>query len=153
MKTMNLFNSIAAEIGITYHNSVPASQMQKITQSRQAYELLCSLWNDQIELYESFYVLFLNRANNVLAYKCISQGGTSGTVVDPKAIFQAALLANACSMIIAHNHPSGEIQPSKADEVLTKRLRDAGSFLDINVLDHLIIAQESYYSFADQGMI
>ena len=153
MKTMNLFNSIAAEIGITYHNSVPASQLQKITQSNSACDLLRSIWNDQIELYESFYVLYLNRANKVLGYKCISQGGVSCTTVDPKAIFQAALLANACSMIIAHNHPSGEIQPSKADEVLTKRLRDAGSFLDINVLDHLIIAQENYYSFADQGMM
>ncbi len=153
MKTMNLFNSIAAEIGITYHNSVPPSQLQKITQSNSACDLFRSIWNDEFELYESFYVLFMNRSNSVLGYRCISQGGVSGTVVDPKAVFQAALMANACSMIMAHNHPSGNIQPSEADSKLTKKLREAGSFLDIDVLDHLILTQEGYYSYADQGMI
>ena len=153
MKTLNLFNSIAAEIGITYHNSVPSSEMQKITQSNGAYNLFCSIWNDQIELYESFYVLFMNRANKVLGYRCISQGGISGTVVDPKAIFQAALLSNASSLIMAHNHPSGNLQPSEADTKLTRKLRDAGILLDIDVLDHLVISTEGYYSFADQGQL
>jgi len=153
MKTMNLFNSIASEIGITYHNSVPTAQMQKITQSSAAYDLLRSIWNDQIELYESFYVLYMNRGNKVLGYRCISQGGISGTVVDPKAVFQAALLANASSLIMAHNHPSGNMQPSEADTKLTKKLSDAGKLLDIYVLDHLILSTESFYSYADQGLL
>ena len=150
---MNLFNSIASEIGITYHNSIPTSEMQKITQSSAAYDLLRSIWNDQIELYESFYVLYMNRANNVLGYRCISQGGISGTVVDPKAVFQAALLANASSLIMAHNHPSGNMQPSEADNKLTKKLIAAGKVLDIDVLDHLILDTNNFYSYADQGQM
>ncbi|MCX6282391.1 MAG: JAB domain-containing protein [Bacteroidetes bacterium] len=153
MKTMNLFNSIASEIGITYHNSIPTSEMQKITQSSAAYDLLRSIWNDQIELYESFYVLYMNRANKVLGYRCISQGGISGTVVDPKAVFQAALLANASSLIMAHNHPSGNMQPSEADNKLTKKLIAAGKVLDIDVLDHLILDTNNFYSYADQGQM
>jgi len=153
MKTMNLFNSIASEIGITYHNAVPASQMQKITQSQHAYDVLRSIWNDQIELYESFYVLFMSRANRVLGYRCISQGGVSGTVVDPKSIFQAALLCNASSLILSHNHPSGNMQPSEADSKITTKIKEAGRFLDIDVLDHLIISTDEYYSFADQGQM
>ena len=150
---MNLFNSIASEIGITYHNSIPTSEMQKITQSSAAYDLLRSIWNDQIELYESFYVLYMNRANKVLGYRCISQGGISGTVVDPKAVFQAALLANASSLIMAHNHPSGHMQPSEADNKLTKKLIAAGKVLDIDVLDHLIMDTNNFYSYADQGQM
>ena len=150
---MNLFNSIASEIGITYHNSIPTSEMQKITQSSAAYDLLRSIWNDQIELYESFYVLYMNRANKVLGYRCISQGGISGTVVDPKAVFQAALLANASSLIMAHNHPSGNMQPSEADNKLTKKLIAAGKVLDIDVLDHLIMDTNNFYSYADQGQM
>jgi len=150
---MNLFNSIASEIGITYHNSIPTSEMQKITQSSAAYDLLRSIWNDQIELYESFYVLYMNRANKVLGYRCISQGGISGTVVDPKAVFQAALLANASSLIMAHNHPSGNMQPSEADNKLTKKLIAAGKVLDIDVLDHLILDTNNFYSYADQGQM
>jgi len=150
---MNLFNSIASEIGITYHNSIPTSEMQKITQSSAAYDLLRSIWNDQIELYESFYVLYMNRANKVIGYRCISQGGISGTVVDPKAVFQAALLANASSLIMAHNHPSGNMQPSEADNKLTKKLIAAGKVLDIDVLDHLILDTNNFYSYADQGQM
>jgi DNA repair protein RadC len=153
MKTLNLFNSVAAEVSMTYHNSVPVSEMQKISQSSNAYDLLMSIWNDQVELYESFYVLLLNRANKVLGYRCLSQGGISGTVVDPKAIFQVALLTNASSVIIAHNHPSGNLLPSDADTRLTKKIKDVGNLMELQLLDHLIIAQEGYYSFADQGAI
>ncbi len=83
----------------------------------------------------------------------VSSGGTTGTVVDPKLIFQAALKTNASSVIIAHNHPSGNLQPSDLDKKLTSKLINAGSFLDINVLDHLIIINDNYKSFADDGLM
>jgi len=148
---MNLFNSTVDEISIVYHNSVRPSERQKISNSSNAHEILRNLWNDQIDLYESFYILLLNRANKVLGYRCISQGGISGTVVDPKAIFQAALLTNASNIILAHNHPSGTLIPSEADEMITKKIKAAGEFLEIQVLDHLILGDDSFFSFADEG--
>ena len=153
MKTLNLLNSTVDEVSVVYHNSVPPSQRQKINSSRQAFELLRDLWNEQVDLYESFYILMLNRANKVLGYRCISTGGVSGTVVDPKSIFQTALLTNASSLILAHNHPSGNLNPSEADIKITRKLKSAGELLEINVLDHLIIADEGFYSFADEGSI
>lgn len=153
MKTLNLFNSTVDEISIVYHNSVPASERQKVISSKEAFEVLRNIWNDQIELYESFYLLLLNRANRVLGYRLISMGGVSGTVVDPKAIFQAALLANASSIILSHNHPSGSLIPSEADLKLTERIKSAGDALGVTVLDHLILGDGSFYSFADEGRL
>ena len=153
MQTLNLFNSTVAEVSIVYHNSVRPSERRKVTNSSSAYEILRCIWNQQIDLYESFYVLLLNRANRVLGYRCISTGGVTGTVVDPKAIFQAALLANATNIILAHNHPSGVITPSEADEKITQKVKAAGEFLDIHVLDHLILGDDHFYSFADDGRL
>jgi DNA repair protein RadC len=153
MKTMNLFNSTVDEINIVYHHTVRPSERKKITNSSSAYEILRDIWNDQVELYESFYILLLNRANKVLGYRLISMGGVSGTVVDPKAIFQAALLANASNVILAHNHPSGTLTPSEADERITKKLKAAGELLEIHVLDHLIIGDDQFFSFADEGRL
>lgn len=153
MKTMNLFNSTVDEVSIVYHNSVPSAERQKVKSSNDAFEILRNIWNDQYELYESFYVLFLNKANKVLGFRCISQGGVSGTVVDPKPIFQAALLTNASNIILSHNHPSGNLIPSEADERITKKLKSAGEILEIQVLDHLILGEDRYFSFADDGRI
>jgi DNA repair protein RadC len=153
MNTLNLFNSTVAEVSIIYHNYVKPSERQKISSASVAHELLRNIWNDQFELYESFYVLLLNKANKVLGYRCISTGGVSGTVVDSKAVFQAALLANASNIIIAHNHPSGMLIPSEADERITKKIKSAGEFLDIHVLDHLILGEDRYFSFADEGRL
>ena len=151
MKNMNLFNSTVDEISLVYQNTVSPENRQKIASSKEAYDLLKLIWNGQIDLYESFYVIFLNRANKVLGYRCISTGGVSGTVVDPKAIFQAALLTNSSSLILAHNHPTGNMNPSEADCKITDKLKKAGEFLEISVLDHLIISSFQYYSFADEG--
>ena len=151
MKTMNLFNSTVAELSIVYHNSIRPSERQKVTNSASAYEILRNIWNDQIDIYESFYILLMNRANRVIGYRCISTGGVSGTVVDPKAIFQAALLTNATNVILAHNHPSGTLIPSDADEKITQKIKSAGLFLEIQVLDHLILGDDRFYSFADEG--
>lgn len=103
--------------------------------------------------YEEFWILLLNRANHVIDKYQVSKGGVTGTVVDPKLIFKKAVECIASGIILCHNHPSGNKHPSDADISLTKKLRDAGLLLDIHVLDHLIIAGESYYSFADEGRL
>ncbi len=118
-----------------------------------AFNVLSSIWSDQIDYKEEFLVLCLNRSNKVLGYSIVSSGGLSGTVVDPKVVFQIALKSNASSIILAHNHPSGNTKPSEQDFNLTKKLCQAGEFLELAVLDHIIITSETYLSFADEGFI
>jgi len=103
--------------------------------------------------YEQFWMLLLNRGNRLMRKIPISEGGISGTVVDPKKIFNIVLEAHASSIIIGHNHPSGNLEPSEADNRLTKKIRDAGNLLDVALLDHIIVCDDGYYSFADQGNI
>ncbi len=142
-----------SEVEINYKNKVKASDRVKIAGSKDAYDVLCQLWSDKIEYVEEFYILLLNKANRVLGFAKISEGGTSGTVADAKRIYQNALKANACSIILSHNHPSGNTNPSEADIALTRKMKEAGSFLDIAVLDHVIVTTEGYYSFADEGLL
>ncbi len=151
MKTSaNLFQ--ICEITVNYSSKVKASNRPKIAGSRDAYELVLPLWDD-LEYRESFAILLMNRANRALGIAQVSHGGISGTVADPKVIFQHALKANASSLILLHNHPSGNTQPSEADIHLTKKLVEGGKLLDISVLDHLIVTTDGYYSFADEGLI
>jgi DNA repair protein RadC len=124
---------------------------EKVAGSRDVFELFHGELADA--QYESFWILLLNRANRVIRKVNISEGGISGTVADPKKIFKMALEHNASSVILCHNHPSGNNQPSEADIRLTRKLKDAGLMLDLPVLDHLIIGGDSYFSFADEGMI
>lgn len=124
---------------------------EKISCSRDAYEVLRSAMGDQP--YEEFWILILNKANRVIRKCCISEGGISGTVVDPKKIFKIALDHHASSIILGHNHPSGNTQPSEADQKITRKIRDSGILLDIAVLDHIIVCDGAYFSFADEGMI
>ena len=123
----------------------------KIKTSRDAYEIFKSTMGDRP--YEEFWIILLNRANKVLQKCNISEGGISGTVVDPKKIFKISLDHHASSIILGHNHPSGVVTPSEADQRITKKLRDAGAMLEVTVLDHLIIGEDSYYSFADDGAL
>lgn len=153
MNPLNLLNYKVAEIEIIYHNKVHPSDMMKVASSHDAFDILKGIWSNQLEHIEEFYLLMLNKANKVLGYSKVSSGGLSGTVVDPKLIFQTALKANASSIILAHNHPSGNIQPSEADQRITKKCRDGGTMLDIAVLDHLIVTADTYYSFADEGQL
>jgi len=141
------------EIDILYRNKVKRSDMPKVTSSQDAYDYLISIWSPQIERLEEFVILCLNRANKVLGWSKISSGGISGTVADPKIIFQVALKANSSSIILCHNHPSSQLKPSDNDIKLTRKLKSAGEFLELNVLDHLIITTDSYFSFADEGLI
>jgi DNA repair protein RadC len=137
----------------TYKTKVKASQRPQISSSGAAYGLFKQVWEEgKIELVEQFKVQLLNRSNKVLDLVNISSGGVSGTVVDPKIIFVAALKANACALITCHNHPSGNLRPSRADEELTQKIKSAGSLLDIKLLDHLILTADSYYSFAEEGL-
>jgi len=125
-----------------------------VKSSKDCYELLKLTWDEnKIEFVEQFNVVLLNRAQKVLGIYELSTGGVTGTVTDPKLVFTAALKANACNIILTHNHPSGNFKPSRADEELTKRIATAGLYLDIKVVDHLIVTSEGYYSFADEGLI
>lgn len=101
--------------------------------------------------HEVFAVVFLNRANKIISFEIISSGGITGTVADPKMILKKALEHQACALVLSHNHPSGNLTPSRADEEITNKIKQAASFLDIKVLDHIIVSDEGYYSFADEG--
>ena len=125
--------------------------LKKISSSHDAYLLLSPIIGDLQN--EEFWILLLNRANQVIRKERISVGGVSGTVVDAKIIFSRALACLASSIILAHNHPSGQTRPSEEDIRVTKKITEAGKSLDIRVLDHLIIGSEKYYSFADEGII
>lgn len=143
-----------AEIQLVYRSKVKPSQRPKISASRDAYNIFLDSWDKHlIELVEQFKVMLLNRANKVLGILELSKGGITGTVADPKLIFAAAVKSAACGIIICHNHPSGLIRPSKQDELLSSKIKEAGKFLDINVMDSLIISTETYYSFADEGLL
>jgi DNA repair protein RadC len=103
--------------------------------------------------HEVFAVIFLNRANKINDFKIISEGGITGTVADPRIILRTALEKEAVSLILCHNHPSGSLKPSRADEELTQKIKEAAKYFDIKVLDHLIVSDDGYYSFADEGIL
>ncbi|HYO22910.1 MAG TPA: DNA repair protein RadC [Flavisolibacter sp.] len=103
--------------------------------------------------HEVFAVIFLNRSNKINDFKIISEGGITGTVADPRVILKRALEEDAVSLILCHNHPSGSLKPSKADEELTYKIKEAAKYFDIKVLDHLIVSDDGYFSFADEGIL
>lgn len=142
-----------AEISINYKPNIKLSELPKIVTSKDADAQFRALWSDKLQHVEEMYMMLLNRANKVLGYSKISTGGISGTVVDLKIVFQTALKSNASSIILSHNHPSGNLKPSEADIRITKNVREAGKIMDIVLLDHLIITEEGYYSFADEGAL
>ena len=143
-----------SEIELIYRSKVKASERPVLTDSKEVYKLLKRNWDDtKLEFVEQFKILLLNQANKVIAISEISTGGITGTVADPKVVFMTALKANACNIILAHNHPSGSLKPSRADIELTRKIKEGGQLLDLGVLDHLIITTEAYYSFADEGMM
>lgn len=128
-----------------------ALEKKKITSSQDVFEYFTSIFGDSN--YEEFYILLLNRANKIIKEVQISEGGISGTVADPKKIFKIALENNSSAIILCHNHPSGNIQPSDADIKLTNKLKNAGAMLDLPVIDHIILGEENYYSFADENTL
>jgi DNA repair protein RadC len=146
--------SYIAEVELIYSTKVKPSNRVKISSSKDAYEILNKTWNvNTIELREEMKVILLNNSHKVLGIYNVSHGGITGTVADPKLIFAAALKANATGVILAHNHPSGNSQPSQADIGLTRKCKEIGELFDIKILDHMIMTTEGYYSFADEGMM
>ncbi|MCF8331447.1 MAG: DNA repair protein RadC [Bacteroidales bacterium] len=140
----------ALELG-RRRRSAESLSKAKITGSNDAFEMMSEFLLDLN--HEEFWIVILNRANKVVRKLQVSEGGFSGTVADPKKIFVAALENHASAIILCHNHPSGNLQPSAADKKLTQKLADAGKLMDLPVLDHIIFGEENYYSFADQGLL
>ncbi|TWP28682.1 JAB domain-containing protein [Apibacter muscae] len=128
-----------------------ALKIVSISSSEDAFQLIHPLLSDLI--IEEFWVIFLNKSNGMLGKEKISQGGITGTIVDVRLIFKRALELNAVSIIVFHNHPSGSLKPSEEDVRITKEIKEAGNLLKIMLLDHLVVNQTSYFSFADEGFI
>jgi DNA repair protein RadC len=139
----------ALELGVRRNMSVNKKVAIKQSSDVAAY-LQAELGHKQLE---SFVVVYLNRANTIIRQEVISEGGITGTVADPRIILKKALDFHAVSIILCHNHPSGNLKPSKADEQLTNKIKNAAAFLDIQVMDHIIVSEEGYYSFADEGLM
>ncbi|MEJ7625352.1 MAG: DNA repair protein RadC [Ferruginibacter sp.] len=140
----------ALELGRRRHTSVPLEK-PFINNSNEIAAYLKVLLKDYN--YEVFAVIFLNRANKIKHFEIVSRGGITGTVADPRLILKKAIEEEATSIILSHNHPSGNLKPSRADEEITQKIKQAASYLDIKVLDHIIVSEEGYYSFADEGMM
>ena len=142
------------EISIKYKGS-KKTELSKICSSEDMYRVLKMMYDDnRFDWTEEMIMICLNRGNRVIGYYRISQGGTTGTMCDPKTVFTVALnCAGTCSIILSHNHPSGTIDPSPQDDRITEKLINAGNLLDIAVLDHLIVTSEGYYSYKDNNKI
>ncbi|MFI8379295.1 DNA repair protein RadC [Leeuwenhoekiella sp. NPDC079379] len=128
-----------------------AAEVKKISGSHSVYELLQPILGELP--HEEFWILYLNNANKVLSMHQLSKGGMTGTLVDVRLVFKKALETGAVSIILAHNHPSGTLKASQADKNITEKLKKASESLDIKVLDHLIITEKAYFSFADEGLL
>lgn len=148
----------------TYKTKLPLYELKKlqtefpkakITSSGASEEFIRQFYGDDIEIFESFFLLLLNNSNNTIGYAKISQGGITGTVVDVRIIAKYAVDSLATSVILAHNHPSGKTEPSRADRNITNKIKKGLEILDIRVLDHLVLSPEKgmYYSFADKGIL
>nr|WP_294991390.1 JAB domain-containing protein [uncultured Sediminibacterium sp.] len=146
--------NMVSEVELVYKSKVKSSQRPNLKSVSDVADFLKQNWDEnKIELLEQFKVVFLNRNHRVLGIFELSSGGVSGTVADPKLIFMAALKLNACTLIISHNHPSGNLIPSETDKKLTQRIKEAAILLDMHLLDHIILTNEGYFSFANEGLL
>lgn len=143
-----------AEVELLYKNTVKAAERPSIKTASDCYQLLINTWDlNGIEVYEEFKVLLLNRANRVTGLYQLSKGGICGTVADPRLVLAVALKSLSVGLVLAHNHLSGNLTPSIADRELTTKMKVAASYHDITILDHLVISNDSYYSFAENGLL
>lgn len=151
---MKQLKRMACEIKATYQRKGDIGAV-KIQSSRSVNEYIRRVFPVDLEHREALVCLYLNRANNTIGYSTISIGGVAGTLCDPKMVFQHGLICNASSVILVHNHPSQNLNPSNSDKELTTKIRNAGKIMDMPLLDHLIITKNDnlYYSFADEGML
>jgi DNA repair protein RadC len=144
--------NIVNEIKLSY--SRKGNCERSISLSTDAVEVFRAHFDaDEMDYRESFFALYLNKANKVLGIKKISECGISSTLVDVRIVMQAALLCNATAMIVSHNHPSGNLKPSSCDIKMTSQIKEAAKILSLNLLDHVILTSDSHYSFADEGLL
>lgn len=142
------------KISVSFDKNLKKSELIKITSANDAYQIFKRVFNaDTFDWCEEVVMLCVNNSSKVVGFYKVSSGGMTGTVIDVRMIFTTALQCLATGIIIAHNHPSGTLQPSEADINITKKLKEAGQFLDIKVMDHLIITDENFYSFANEGIL
>lgn len=143
-----------SEIEISYKPAVKPSELMSVRSSQEVFAAFKLTWDEsKIEFVEQFKVMLLNRANRILGICTLSTGTVVSSFCDPKLAFAIAIKANATGIIICHNHPSGCLLPSSSDQEITKRMVEVGKYMDLRVLDHLIISSEGYYSFADEGVL
>lgn len=141
-------------LSLKYSEDVKQSELHQVSTSQSASEILRKCFNsDTLLLQEQFIVLMLNNSNRVLGFYPLSTGGITNTTVDLRLLFSTAIKSFATSIIISHNHPSGNLKPSEADKHITNKIKEAGKLLDIRLLDHIILTDESYFSFADDALI
>jgi len=141
-----------AELLVSYSPQIVSAQ--KISNSRETYSLITNHWNlNTIEMLEEVKIVLLNKANKVLGVYDLSKGGISSSIIDIKIVLSIALKTLASGIIIVHNHPSGNLVASQADVSITEKLKSACKIIELNLLDHLIISSEDYFSFADEGML
>lgn len=143
--------TIAAALELGIRRNVAVEKKEIIMSSKDIAHFLKAKF--QFYKHEVFAVVYLNRANKINHFEIVSEGGMTGTVADPRIIIRKALEQEAVSLVLCHNHPSGNLQPSRQDEELTYKLRNAAQYFDIKVLDHIIVSNEGYYSFADEGIL
>ncbi len=143
--------SIAAALELGARRDAAEKKVDIILHSKDVAEFLKSKL--QHKRHEVFVVLFLNRANKINHYEIISEGGITGTIADPRIILKKSLEHDAVNIILCHNHPSGSTKPSQADELLTQKIKEAAKYFDIKVLDHIIVSDEGFFSFADEGIL
>jgi DNA repair protein RadC len=152
MDTASTDLSYVAEIELVYKSGYNITERPKIGSAKDAYQILLCTWDEnKLELVEQAKIILLNNAARVLGICELSSGSTTGTVVDIRHAFVAALKANACAIILAHNHPSSNLNPSHADKILTKQFQEAGQILQLPVLDHIIVTKNGFYSFTEDG--
>lgn len=141
-------------ISVSFDKKVKKSELLQISSAADSYEIFRRIFDaDTFDWCEEFIILCLNNSNKVVGFYKISSGGMTSTVVDVRIIFTTALTSLATSIVLAHNHPSGKLTPSESDKTLTKKIKEAGKLLDIKILDHLIINDEGYFSFATAGIL
>jgi len=147
------FKQNISEVSLIYRHKIKACERPKVQQSLDAYRLFRDNWDDlTINLYEEFKILLLDRAGRCMGISTISKGGFTSAIADPRHIFALALKARANSLILAHNHPSQNIEPSHSDKQITAKLVRGGELLDIPVLDHIIVTDKKFLSFSDKGI-
>ena len=143
--------TLSAALELGRRRAIEDARTRQIRNPQDAVSVLRPLFMDSVV--ESFYVVYLNRANRILRLECVSVGGMTGTVVDVRLVFKRALELRASALVLSHNHPSGNDRPSEADDRLTEQFIKAGKLLDISIIDHVIIAGHLHYSYAEEGML